>query len=178
MLAAALRQRQIAADLSSAAILRRLTDDAIIASYGECRECGGGLFRDLAAAVRASDDVEQFIELVNMALASHCCAKMTEADEVYARASGIFGDHWTTPLSRATDIDVTALERMVAGKDNVPATLLAALRAASDVLARINDLTIEHGRADDIRITGADPEVTRVVRRIITLVLSGDATTH
>lgn len=50
------------------------SDEQILAAYLVCSQCQTALFSNPAAAISNSKDADEFLSLVNMALAAHMCA--------------------------------------------------------------------------------------------------------
>jgi hypothetical protein len=53
--------------------VRALRDDQVVSAYLLCSKCQGDIFEDRAAAVNNPKSVEEFLTLVNLALAAHHC---------------------------------------------------------------------------------------------------------
>lgn len=72
-LAKAIRRRQLRAGLVDKPSINALDDMEILACYLLCSKCNGDIFADRAAAVNNAANVQEFLTLVNMALAAHQC---------------------------------------------------------------------------------------------------------
>jgi len=72
-LAKQLRRRQLRAKLAPKASINALPDSEILDCYLRCSKCQGEIFATREAAVRNLANVEEFLNLVNMALAAHRC---------------------------------------------------------------------------------------------------------
>lgn len=72
-LAKALRRRQLRARLVDRRLIHEMDDMQILSAYLLCCKCGGDIFKDRGAAVENSTGVEEFLTVVNMALATHQC---------------------------------------------------------------------------------------------------------
>lgn len=73
-LAKALRRRQLRLGLADKKRIRAMDDMQILAAYLLCSKCNGDIFADRAAAVANSSSANEFLTLVNMAIAAHQCA--------------------------------------------------------------------------------------------------------
>lgn len=72
-LAKALRRRQLRKGLAPKSSINALSDPQILDAYVCCSKCSGELFEDRAAAVAHAASVEEFLQLVDMAIATHQC---------------------------------------------------------------------------------------------------------
>jgi hypothetical protein len=74
-LAKALRARQARLGMNPKKVLAGTSDEDLLRAYVECSRCREAIFADAKAAVRNATSVEEFLQLVNMGLAAHVCAK-------------------------------------------------------------------------------------------------------
>lgn len=72
-LAKALRRRQLRVRLADKRIIHTMDDMQILSAYLLCAKCNGDIFVDRAAAVENAKTADEFLTLVNMALAAHVC---------------------------------------------------------------------------------------------------------
>lgn len=72
-LAKALRRRQLRLGLAAKNLVHAKDDMQILSAYLLCAKCNGDIFPNRAAAVDNSTIAEEFLTLVNMALATHQC---------------------------------------------------------------------------------------------------------
>lgn len=72
-LAKALRRRQLRKGLADKWSINALPDSKILDAYLVCCKCSGELFANRDAAVQNAVNVDEFLTLVNMALAAHVC---------------------------------------------------------------------------------------------------------
>jgi len=72
-LAKALRRRQLRAGLVDKPSINALNDMQILACYLLCSKCNVDIFEDRGAAVDNAANVQEFLTMVDMALAMHRC---------------------------------------------------------------------------------------------------------
>lgn len=72
-LAKALRRRQLRMGWNDKKMIHANDDMQILSAYFLCCKCNGDIFADLAAAVENAQSADEFLMLVNMALATHRC---------------------------------------------------------------------------------------------------------
>jgi hypothetical protein len=72
-LAKALRRRQLRKGMAPKASIHALPDSEILDAYLRCCRCHLDIFSDRSAAVSNASNVEEFLGLVEMALAAHRC---------------------------------------------------------------------------------------------------------
>lgn len=72
-LAKTLRRRQLRVGLVDKSLIHKMDDMQLLACYLLCSKCNGDIFENRAAAVENAANVEEFLTLVNLALATHSC---------------------------------------------------------------------------------------------------------
>lgn len=69
----ALRRRQLRLGLAVKSLIHAKSDMEILSAYLLCSKCAGDIFENRATAVDNSTSVQEFVTLVEMALAIHQC---------------------------------------------------------------------------------------------------------